>query len=166
MGVKERFRSDTGASAVELALGLVVLVYMLFGTIQFGIAYNRDQGLNAAAREGARIAAVGGSEVEVRDRVRQSQSLFTGTDVQVRIDYSLNDGGSWPGHQMICDDASGSKKCVNAAPSPCAVAGIGSLIRVTGTVPGGTGKYAIAIPLWGNYDLTFSASGVFRCEAT
>ena len=162
---RARLRDDAGASAVELALVLTVLIYFLFGTIQFGIAYNRYQGLQAAAREGARIASIGGNELEVRTRSRQAQSLFQADHVKVRIDYSTNDGATWPGSNTLCDDQSGSNRCDQTSPSPCAVAGLGTLIRVTATVPASLKAYPITIPLWGNEHITYESHGAFRCEA-
>ena len=157
-------REERGAAAVELAIVLGVLLMFAFGIIQFGIAFNRNQGLHAAAREGARIASVGGAEAEIRNRVRDAQSLFDATDIQVAIDYSTDNGSSYPGGNMICNDA-GSNPCSDTiAPTPCGIAGIGNLVRVTATVPGASGKYAIVIPLWGNQNITFSSNGVFRCE--
>ena len=56
-------QSEDGVVAVELALVLPVLVMLLFGILQFGLAFNRLQGVHAAAREGARVGAVApGSE--------------------------------------------------------------------------------------------------------
>ena len=155
---------EEGAAAVELAIVLTILVMFVFGVIQFGLAFNRHQGLQAAAREGARIASVGGTESDVRTRVRDAQSLFTSTDVLISIDYSTDSGASWPGSQKICDDATSNQCNATLAPNPCGVAGMGNLVRVTATVPGSTGKYAIVIPLWGNANVTYSAKGVFRCE--
>src|SRR5487761_1588895 len=54
-------RGQDGAAAVEFAIVLPVLVLLLFGVIQFGLAYNRQQGLNAAVREGSRLASIGGT---------------------------------------------------------------------------------------------------------
>jgi hypothetical protein len=52
-------RGDDGAAAVEFALLLPLLIALLFGFIQFGIAFNdRIQATNAA-REAARLAVVG-----------------------------------------------------------------------------------------------------------
>ena len=48
-----------GAAAVEFALVFPFLVMVLFGIFQFGIAYNNWIALTHAAREGARLAAVG-----------------------------------------------------------------------------------------------------------
>jgi Flp pilus assembly protein TadG len=48
-----------GAAAVEFALLLPLLVLLLFGLIQFGIAFNTKIQATNAAREGARMAVVG-----------------------------------------------------------------------------------------------------------
>ena len=54
-----RSGEEDGAAAVEFALLLPLLVALLFGFIQFGIAFNdRIQATNAA-REAARLAVVG-----------------------------------------------------------------------------------------------------------
>lgn len=70
----QRHRREGGAALVELAIILPVLIMMVFGIIQFGIAFNRVQGLHAAAREGARVASLPSS---------------TAGDVQAAIDASL-----------------------------------------------------------------------------
>jgi hypothetical protein len=48
-----------GAVAVEFAILMVVLVTILLGVIQFGIAMSKVEVYVSAAREGARYAAVG-----------------------------------------------------------------------------------------------------------
>lgn len=163
LGRRLRGDGERGASAVEFAIIISLLFMVLFGTIQFGIAYNRYQGLQSAAREGARVAAVGGTQDEVRTRVRQSQSLFNASHVQVRVDYSTNNGATWPGSQVVCDDATGNNQCNQAAP-PCTMAGIGNLVRVQALVPSSYTQYAITIPLWGSAQINYRATGVFRCE--
>jgi len=52
-------KSEKGASAVEFALILPILIILVFGIVQFGIAFNNYIALTHAAREGARLAAVG-----------------------------------------------------------------------------------------------------------
>jgi Flp pilus assembly protein TadG len=52
-------RDQDGAAAVEFALLLPLLVLLLFGLIQFGIAFNTKIQATNAAREGARMAVVG-----------------------------------------------------------------------------------------------------------
>lgn len=44
--------------AVEFALLLPLLVVLLFGILQGGVYFHQRNGLNAAAREGARVAAI------------------------------------------------------------------------------------------------------------
>jgi Flp pilus assembly pilin Flp len=52
-------RRQDGAAAVEFALLLPLLVLLLFGFIQFGLAFNARIQATNAAREGARLAVVG-----------------------------------------------------------------------------------------------------------
>ena len=51
-------KNESGASAVEFAIILPVLVMLVFGIVEFGVAYNNYLAITHAAREGARIAAV------------------------------------------------------------------------------------------------------------
>jgi Flp pilus assembly protein TadG len=65
---KSKLRSEKGASAVEFALVLPIFVSIIFGIFQFGIAFNNWIAITHAAREGARLAAVGQyDEQRVRD---------------------------------------------------------------------------------------------------
>ena len=47
--------NQRGVAAVEFALLLPVLIMVLFGIIEFGIALSRQQVLDTASREGARL---------------------------------------------------------------------------------------------------------------
>ncbi|MFA5890056.1 MAG: TadE/TadG family type IV pilus assembly protein [Actinomycetota bacterium] len=133
-------RQERGASAVEFAIVASLLFMLLFGTVQFGMAYNRSQGLQAGAREGARLASIGATYSEIAARARDAQSLFVPTDVVV----------------VTTPSSSGTSR-------PCAVAGVGGLVTVEAKVPA-SAKYAIAIPLWGNRPIDYTGSGTFRCE--
>lgn len=64
---------DRGAAAVEFALLLPLLMLMVFGIIDFGRALNAQITLTQAAREGARVAAIGGQNV-----VTSTQNAATG----------------------------------------------------------------------------------------
>ena len=56
--MRRRFMNDRGASAVEFALILPILVLLVFGTVEFGRAYNANVTLTHAAREGVRVLAI------------------------------------------------------------------------------------------------------------
>ena len=51
------FRDDRGASLVELAFALPLLIMLLVGMVSAGIAYNHQLSLTHAAREGGRYGA-------------------------------------------------------------------------------------------------------------
>ena len=55
----ERQERDRGATAVEFALLLPLLLLIVFGIVDFGRALNAQITLTQAAREGARLAALG-----------------------------------------------------------------------------------------------------------
>lgn len=52
-----RLRNERGTAAVEFAIVAPLLFALVFGIISFGILYNRQASLTAAAREGARFGA-------------------------------------------------------------------------------------------------------------
>lgn len=51
-------KDERGASSIEFALILPVLIMILIGVFEFGMAYNNFLAITHAAREGARMAAV------------------------------------------------------------------------------------------------------------
>lgn len=136
----DRITGERGASAVEFAIVASLLFMVLFGTVQFGMAFNRAQGLEAAAREGARLASVGGTYNEIATRIREAQSLFLPGDIAV----------------VTTPASSGTTR-------PCQVAGLGGSVTVRAEVAP-SDRYAISIPAWGNKQITYSAVGTFRCE--
>jgi Flp pilus assembly protein TadG len=139
-------KDERGASAVEFALLAPILFMLVFGIIQLGMAYHRQQGLEAASREGARTA----------QRVRDAQSLFQSADVRVDYSYSTNNGTSY------------TSIAASGANRPCATAGIGHLVKVEAKVPPPVSpdqdRYGISLLFVGNWTPTYTATGVFRCE--
>jgi Flp pilus assembly protein TadG len=68
VGIRRR-SFDRGATAVEAALVLPVLLLVVFGIIDFGRLLNAQLNVTTAAREGARALAVGGSPSDAHDRI-------------------------------------------------------------------------------------------------
>jgi Flp pilus assembly protein TadG len=77
-------RRDSGQSLVEFAIVLPILLALLVGIFEFGVAWNRKQVLTNAAREGARLAVLPST---------------AGTDtVDFQIDAYLTSAGIAPGN--------------------------------------------------------------------
>jgi Flp pilus assembly protein TadG len=70
-------KDDSGAAMVEFALILPILAMLLMGIIEFGRAYNMQITLQAAAREGARQAALGREPAVIEDKVRNAAQPHT-----------------------------------------------------------------------------------------
>jgi Flp pilus assembly protein TadG len=68
-------RRDAGASAVEMAIVLPVLVLLVFGIIDFGRMLTAEIQMSQAAREGVRIAALGAAPSDVAARATQAAPL-------------------------------------------------------------------------------------------
>jgi Flp pilus assembly protein TadG len=87
-------RSEQGQTAVEFALIAPLLIVLLLGVVQFGIAFNNYLTITDAARVGARKAIVlrfsGGSINDVEDAVRAAApGLDSG---KLKIDVSAPTG--------------------------------------------------------------------------
>ncbi len=134
--ILHRQRDQRGAAAVEMAIVLPILILLVFGIIQFSIYFNRLQGLQAAAREGARVAALPQS---------------TQANIQAKVTSSLS--GVLPTTQspVITVSPSSGNPCDLKAPDA----------RVTVTVKANTD---LDIPLWGNQTVTLTGKGEFKCE--
>ena len=85
MSLHKKLRSESGASAVEFALLLPVLMLILFGIIEFGMALYRQAILTNASREGARLGIV------------QSVPAITNGQINTAIDNYLTPAGIVPG---------------------------------------------------------------------
>ena len=74
---------DRGAVAVEFALLLPVLLLIVFGIIDFGRALNAQITLTQAAREGARLAALGDTTAQVQSRATAAATGLSNVTVTV-----------------------------------------------------------------------------------
>lgn len=69
------FRSQRGQAVVEFALVLPLLVLILFGVLEFGRIFHTYIVITNAAREGARLGAVGKSDAEIRARIYEATMI-------------------------------------------------------------------------------------------
>ena len=83
----ERIRDERGATAVEFAMILPLLLVLVLGIAEFGRAFQVSGTLSAAAREGVRVMALQNDQAAARAAVRNAaESLDPGiTDAQIAI---------------------------------------------------------------------------------
>src|SRR5688572_14854786 len=94
MKMRAKLRREEGAAAVEFALIVGLLAILVFGLLEYGLAFWQVQNLRASAREGARVAAVRGSSGDISDAMVSSSAG------------SLEPGFSGFSTSTTCDDNS------------------------------------------------------------
>lgn len=78
-------KSERGQSTVELALSLLVLVLLIFGMVDFGRVFHVYLTLDNAGREGARVAATGKSDDEIRNVITNRIAGLDTNNLQIII---------------------------------------------------------------------------------
>lgn len=131
-------RENEGAAAVEMALILPLLVVIVFGIIEFGIAYNRQQSFEAAAREAGRLLSVGYDIDEARDVALDQILTVNRDDVDVNL--------------------------LRSCPTP-SVAGDLEILEVEVLIARNVDNYAIRIPFIAGSAPDYQATAAFRCES-
>jgi Flp pilus assembly protein TadG len=70
---------DSGAAAVEFALVVPILLFLMFGIVDFGMAMYSQTIVGNAAREGARTASLEGTQANAEFAVSQALTGVMGT---------------------------------------------------------------------------------------
>jgi Flp pilus assembly protein TadG len=141
MSVRGKLRKEEdGAAAVEFALIVGLLAILIFGLLEYGLAFWQVQNLRAAAREGARVAAVRGNDDAVKDAMEEASVG------------SLE--GAWTfTRSRTCDDS---------------LANRGQEVTITinnGSLPGSVQEaFRVNIPFIPLITVDPTLSGTFRCE--
>jgi Flp pilus assembly protein TadG len=84
----------SGTAAIELLLVLPLLLLIILAMVQIGMLLAAQQELQLASREGARVAALGGSQADVERAARLV--LGQGTLSQAVVASALTDGNGNP----------------------------------------------------------------------
>ena len=133
---------EDGAAAVEFALIVGLLAMLVFGMMEYGLAFWQLQSLRAAMCEGARVAAVGGERPDV------------GAAVVGASAGALPAG--WDGFSY------------GACPEPSAGNPIDQSVTVAinnASLPANIQDiFSIDIPLMPSFTLDPTIEGTFRCE--
>ena len=77
---------DQGAAAVEMALVLPLLLFVILALVDFGRAFDTKIQLSQAAREGVRLVAMG-STSSIATRIQQAAPSLTIPSTYVVIEY-------------------------------------------------------------------------------
>lgn len=100
-----------GATTVELAMVGPLLIFLLFGIIEFGLMVKNLVGVNQAAREGARSAAVGALPTTLDARIAGAAPTINTDALSIQYDYRSFDesSGGWSAwHTLGVDGAENS----------------------------------------------------------
>ncbi len=127
-------KGERGAATVEFALVASILLTLVFGIIQFGQFYSRYQVYQAAAREGARVAAVRAPAGDVAAAVEDAAQPY---EISGAPTVSVDGGGG---------------ACIDETTA-------GRRVRVSWTQ-----DFDLALPFVPPINLDVPIRGVFRCE--
>jgi Flp pilus assembly protein TadG len=160
MHIRATLRREDGAAAVEFALIVGVLAMLIFGMLQYGLAFFQLQNLRAAAREGARIGAVGATVAEIKQRTTDATFGVLPTSSTALIVERTTNGTTWTSTPV--------------GENPCPPKGeqtTSSQVRVrvdlnnAGLPAGLKDIFVVDIPLMPPISLKGATiNGVFRCE--
>lgn len=78
-------KENKGQSFVEFALILPILLIIVMGIIEFGLMFNAYLTISNASREAARYGSLGGSDIEITERVVLVASHLDETALSVTV---------------------------------------------------------------------------------
>jgi len=124
--MRKRLRDERGASAVEFAFIVPLLIVLVLGIAEFGHAFQVQGTLSAAAREGVRTMALQNDPAAARAAVRTAAASLDPavTDAQITLT---------PG---ACPELNGGNASVRLTiryPMPYLTGFFGSTVDLTGT---------------------------------
>lgn len=86
-----------GAAAVEFALIVPLLVSLVLGVIDFGMAFEQTISIQGAARESAREGVTQGNVIA---SANQARGVLDSTKLQVK--FAVDSSGGAPGVMVVC----------------------------------------------------------------
>jgi Flp pilus assembly protein TadG len=86
-------RNKKGQSIVEFALIIPILLIFVMAIIEFGFLFNAFITISNASREGARLGSLGGSDIEISNRVDSVSARLDVLLLDVNITPASRDRG-------------------------------------------------------------------------
>ena len=172
----QRRRGDDGASAVEFALVLPILVMLVFGIISFGIVFAQKLALANSTREAARASVVGVQSAQrttclgLASQIRSTATTISmsGANINVNVYYKADPTVTGNG-TLVCSGSTGTSagtpSMTNPTKTPCIPpAGVtdpsnAQLIVTTTYNSSLVIPLAVVAPTF-----TIDGTGAYRCE--
>jgi Flp pilus assembly protein TadG len=99
--MRERLRGERGASAVEFAFIVPLLLSLVLGIAEFGHAFQVQGTLSAAAREGVRVMALQNDQTVARAAVRSATSTLDPAVTDAQMDFEPDSCAQTGGTQLV-----------------------------------------------------------------
>jgi Flp pilus assembly protein TadG len=147
-------RRNNGTALVEMALVLPLLLLLVFGMIDFGLVIKDKMALIQAAREGARVAAIGETTASIKSTVVASSPALaiSAANITLKTGAASTNPSTW---SSLGDTTDSQGVAVNNAPA-------GNLIQVSIV---STHSTVTRMFFGGASSLTISGNSVMRKEA-
>lgn len=100
--IRKKEKGERGQSLVEFTMVVPIFLILVFGIVDFGMGFHAWITTTNAAREGARIGAVGADSSTIDARVRSTAGSLNDTNLTVTITNASNQGGD-PGETVTVD---------------------------------------------------------------
>ncbi len=171
-GFRSRFRTraEEGAAVVELALVSSLIIVVAWGVIQFGIVFNRYQGLQAAGREGARFGSSSQATIgQIQDRVKKSLESVIDTSNAAYVATCPSDPTTLAADEY-CINVS-RRDSAGATPTLLTISGASANTQPCNLGQGKSvivavyHKMRVSIPLWAVASVNANGAGEFKCES-
>ena len=146
-----RRQSEAGASAVEFALVVPLLLVLLFGIFGFGKIFAQELALGNGARQAARFGVVPDRTCqEILDELQANAGTIGMAGTSVTMSVRLGATG-----------ATSSPRCADGSEEPCHESTSGDNLYVEARF---TSSLMIPLSPVGDPDFHLAGVGVFRCE--
>jgi len=83
--IRERRKSEQGQALVEMALVLRLFFLLLFGVIEMGRVGYAYISISNAAREGGRVATIGGTDLEIKSSIENAAPSLDSASLTITI---------------------------------------------------------------------------------
>jgi Flp pilus assembly protein TadG len=90
---RNRTEDEKGQNLVEFAMVVPIFLILVFAIVDFGMGFHAWITVTNAAREGARVGAVGADQPTIEARVRDTASSLAEDDMTITVTNAQGDPG-------------------------------------------------------------------------